>query len=217
MRRRVDFRLAALAVGLFIVIPGAAMLAADPTPAGLKWHPLPPLPDAEGFAAMFAGTCGDALMLAGGANFTGKRPWEGGIKQWYDTVWQLETPAGPWQQVGRLPQPTAYGVSASSSQGLVCAGGGRRRNISQTCTASPCAKAVCRLRNCLPCRNPARLPAGQSSKVRCIYSAASSGPMRRHVCERFGARLPAARRELASAGALSRGRTHAGRGRCGRG
>jgi N-acetylneuraminic acid mutarotase len=124
VKRRVDARLAALAAGLFLVIPEAAMLAADPSLVRLKWQHLPPLPDAEGFAGMFAGSCAGSLTIAGGANFTDKRPWEGGVKQWYDTVWQLESPEGPWRQVGRLPQPTAYGVSASTSQGLVCAGGG---------------------------------------------------------------------------------------------
>jgi len=116
--------LAILTVGMFLPIPGAVMLAADPSPVRLKWGQLPPLPDAEGFAGMFAGTSSDALAVAGGANFTGKRPWEGGIKQWYDTVWLLEKPEGPWRQIGRLPQPTAYGISASTPQGLVCAGGG---------------------------------------------------------------------------------------------
>lgn len=107
-------------------------MAADPTTAPLAWRQLPSLPDAEGFAGMFAGTCGDALCVAGGANFVGKRPWEGGVKLWYDDVWLLDAAqgdqaAGGWRRVGRLPHPTAYGISASTPAGLVCAGGGDGR------------------------------------------------------------------------------------------
>ena len=50
----------------------------------LKWEELPPLPDKEGFAGMFAGVSNDALLCIGGANFPDKMPWEGGVKKWYD-------------------------------------------------------------------------------------------------------------------------------------
>ena len=56
------------------------------------------LPDPEGFAGMFAGTCDEGLMLAGGANFTDQRPWEGGVKKWYDTVWRLDAPSAAWRK-----------------------------------------------------------------------------------------------------------------------
>ena len=46
------------------------------------WEKLPPLPDREGFAGSFAGVSGDALLVAGGANFPGAKPWEGGAKAW---------------------------------------------------------------------------------------------------------------------------------------
>ncbi len=92
------------------------------------WHTLAPLPDAEGFAGMFAGTIGEALVVAGGANFPGRRPWEGGLKTWYDAVWMLDEPGGTWRSAGRLPRPAAYGVSASTPDGLICAGGGDARH-----------------------------------------------------------------------------------------
>ncbi|MFO0044239.1 MAG: galactose oxidase, partial [Armatimonadota bacterium] len=50
------------------------------------WKQLPPLPDPEGFAAPFAGMSHNQLLVAGGANFPDKRPWEGGTKVWYDKV-----------------------------------------------------------------------------------------------------------------------------------
>ncbi|MGC3992223.1 MAG: galactose oxidase [Chthoniobacteraceae bacterium] len=95
-------------------------MAAPPPPT---WHSLPPLPDLEGFAAPFAGVHEGALIVAGGANFPEKRPWEGGTKAWYDTVYVLKTPEGKWQAAGKLPTPLGYGVSLSTPAGVVCAGG----------------------------------------------------------------------------------------------
>src|SRR5688500_12129660 len=86
----------------------------------LTWSPLPPLPDTEGFAAPFAGVSHGALLVAGGANFPGKKPWEGGAKVWYDTVFVLDHPAGSWRVAGKLPRPLAYGVSLATSSGVLC-------------------------------------------------------------------------------------------------
>lgn len=90
----------------------------------LAWRPLPPLPDREGFAAPFAGASGGALLVAGGANFPDKRPWEGGTKRWYDTIWVLENESGPWRAGGTLPAASAYGLSVSVPEGMICIGGG---------------------------------------------------------------------------------------------
>lgn len=87
------------------------------------WHQLPPIPDGEGFAGPFAGTHHGALIVAGGANFPDKRPWEGGTKVWYDHVLVLEKPTGPWRKVGKLPRPLGYGVSITTKEGVICAGG----------------------------------------------------------------------------------------------
>lgn len=72
---------------------------------------------------MFVGVSGGALLAAGGANFPDKRPWEGGKKIWYDTVFVLEKPDGQWKVAGKLPRPLGYGVSASHGSGVVCVGG----------------------------------------------------------------------------------------------
>lgn len=90
----------------------------------LQWTALPSLPDSEGFAAPFAGVHGDVLLVAGGAKFPDKRPWEGGVKKWYDTVFALPSPAAQWKVVGALPRPNGYGVSVSTADGVICAGGG---------------------------------------------------------------------------------------------
>lgn len=91
--------------------------------AGPAWETLPPVPDREGLAGAFAGVSGGALLVAGGANFPDRKPWEGGKKVWHDTVYVLEKPEGTWKAAGRLPRPLAYGVSASGPRGVVCVGG----------------------------------------------------------------------------------------------
>jgi N-acetylneuraminate epimerase len=92
-------------------------------PALGEWKRLPPLPDKEGFAGPFAGVSRDVLLVAGGANFPVKRPWEGGKKVWYDTIFALDRPDGEWRAVGKLPRPLGYGVSATHRASVVCVGG----------------------------------------------------------------------------------------------
>ncbi len=100
----------------------AGLRAAAPADA-LRWSQLPPLPDREGFAFPFAGISHGALLVAGGANFPDQRPWEGGTKVWYDTVYVLEKPEGTWRVAGRLPRPLGYGVSLTTKDGVICLGG----------------------------------------------------------------------------------------------
>src|SRR6187549_1212241 len=85
-------------------------LFAIPCPAQ-QWGKLPPLPEPLGVAAAFAGVSNGALIVAGGANFPDKMPWEGGKKVWNDRIWVLEKPDGQWREAGRLSRPLAYGVS----------------------------------------------------------------------------------------------------------
>jgi N-acetylneuraminic acid mutarotase len=93
----------------------------EPAP---EWKRLPSLPDKEGFAGPFAGVSNGALLVAGGANFPDKKPWEGGKKVWYDTVFVLDKPDGDWKVAGKLARPLGYGVSVTHRDGVVCVGGG---------------------------------------------------------------------------------------------
>jgi len=93
---------------------------------GGEWKQLPSLPDAEGFAGSIAGVSNGALLVAGGANFPKAKPWEGGAKVWYDTVFVLESPSAKWKVAGHLPRPLGYGVGVSYDNCLVCAGGSDR-------------------------------------------------------------------------------------------
>ena len=107
----------------FLLILGVTAMAARAETV-LHWDKLPPIPDREGFASPLAGTSGGALIVAGGANFPDKRPWEGGTKIWYDSVYVLDNPAGQWKSGFRLPRPAAYGVSLTTPEGIICIGGG---------------------------------------------------------------------------------------------
>lgn len=118
---------------------GALALAlAAPTWAAsvtaLEWSELPPLPPSAGrktqpgVAGPFAGVHREALIVAGGANFPDRMPWDGGTKVWWDDIWVLERRAGAeprWvtDKRFRLPRPLAYGFSVSTPQGVICAGG----------------------------------------------------------------------------------------------
>lgn len=113
---------------LAFCLPAAAACAQSApdmtTSPPLHWNELPALPDREGFAGSYAGVSGDALIVAGGANFPDKRPWEGGAKIWYDRLFVLEPAATSWRNAGRLPHAGGYGVSVNTPEGFVLIGGG---------------------------------------------------------------------------------------------
>ncbi|MDN3687048.1 sodium:solute symporter family transporter [Cyclobacterium jeungdonense] len=90
----------------------------------IQWKELPSIPDKEGYAGMFAGVSNGVLVVAGGANFPNKRPWEGGEKIWYDHIYLLENKDEVWQLAEqRLPQPLAYGVSVTFNNKIWVIGG----------------------------------------------------------------------------------------------
>lgn len=101
----------------------ALTMAASLHAAEMKWSQLPPIPDAEGFAASFAGVSGGALIVAGGANIAGEKWGETFVKKWYDSIWVLAEPDGAWAKAGKLPQPLGYGVSVSADDSVLCFGG----------------------------------------------------------------------------------------------
>lgn len=126
-----------------IILSSAGPAAASSAPASLRWRELPALPDAEGFAGSFAGTAQGALLVAGGANFPDKRPWEGGTKIWHDRVFVLPAGAPAWQAAGRLPAANGYGVSLTLEAGVLLAGGGdARRNFAEVWLAHRDGTAV---------------------------------------------------------------------------
>ena len=111
----------ALAVGMSMVACGAD----DPTDgsAWLDWERLPDLPDDLGVAGPFVGVHGDALIVAGGANFP-QPVWQS-EKAWHDRIDVLTVSGDGWEWVdgGQLPRPLGYGASVSTPDGVVCMGG----------------------------------------------------------------------------------------------
>ncbi|MEX2235725.1 MAG: sodium/solute symporter [Cyclobacteriaceae bacterium] len=90
----------------------------------LNWEELPSIPDREGFAGMYTGVSGGALICMGGANFPDGMPWEGGKKIWYDHIYILEKGATSWKLSNeKLPRPMAYGVSVTYNNRIILAGG----------------------------------------------------------------------------------------------
>lgn len=137
---------------LKFIIPLALLLAAAATPArgaetttqltrtdAIVWDDALCLPAANdstahrGLAGVFAGKTGGKLVIAGGANFPGAMPWEGGEKRWYGDVYLYDETNG-WQTFpDALPRPAAYGVSVTLPGGMLCIGG---------CDASRCMNEV---------------------------------------------------------------------------
>ncbi|MFN7293019.1 MAG: hypothetical protein ACK5YR_18550 [Pirellula sp.] len=89
----------------------------------IDWREMASLPNTEGLAGAFAGVSNDVLIVAGGANFPDKKPWEGGSKVWYDEIYAFDGSDAGWEIVGKLPRPLGYGVSVSYKQSVICVGG----------------------------------------------------------------------------------------------
>ena len=90
----------------------------------MKVTELKSIPDAayaKGVSAPFCGVVGDALVVAGGANFPDKSLLEGGAKRVYADIWAHTD--GEWAHVGVLPDSTAYGATFAVDGALVLAGG----------------------------------------------------------------------------------------------
>lgn len=108
------------------------LLARGSAAGSFTWSELPPLPDPVGFAAPYAGIAQGSLVVAGGANFPGGRPWSGARKIWHDRVFVLDAPDGAWREAGRLPRPLGYGVSLTIPEGVLCLGGSDEREHVRT-------------------------------------------------------------------------------------
>jgi len=83
---------------------------------------------AKGFAGAVIGVHNDMLIVAGGSDFPGKKPWEGGKKAYYNQIYTMALNEGGLQgqwklQKTSLPAPVAYSASASMEMGIVYAGG----------------------------------------------------------------------------------------------
>ncbi len=79
-----------------------------------------------GVAGAFIGNIDNNIIIAGGSDFPDGRPWEGGIKQYYDDIYVLEHGSGGYKctkTVSRLPEALGNGCAASSGKMIYCFGG----------------------------------------------------------------------------------------------
>jgi N-acetylneuraminate epimerase len=87
-----------------------------------------------GFAGAIHGVLNNALVLAGGANFPGKLPWEGGRKHYSDEIHILQRNKSQfiWNTSikARLEMPVAYCGNTSTEEGIVYAGGENENGLS---------------------------------------------------------------------------------------
>lgn len=106
-----------------------------------KFSLLPDLPPNTGYttqpglAGPYTGMDDGVLIVAGGANFPGKLPWEGGTKMYYDEIFILKKNTGEeytWEKTAeKIPFASAYGGAVETPNGLLCFGG----NTSDECIA----------------------------------------------------------------------------------
>lgn len=99
----------------------------------VEWSNVAHLPVAKngekqlGLAGVFAGVSNDVLLIGGGSNFPGLKPWEGGKKVHYNEIYILKKSnrnGFTWlTSKTQLKNKTAYGASATLTNGIICAGG----------------------------------------------------------------------------------------------
>lgn len=80
----------------------------------------------KGVSALYAGTLNGQLIMAGGCNFPHVPVADGGKKVFYDGIYTANLSEGTtleWKQVGQLPEASAYGVTVSNGESLICVGG----------------------------------------------------------------------------------------------
>lgn len=80
----------------------------------------------KGISALYAGTIDEQLVIAGGCNFPDIPVADGGKKVFYNEVYATpltDDTLFHWRRVGSLPNASAYGVTISTQNGLICVGG----------------------------------------------------------------------------------------------
>jgi cyclically-permuted mutarotase family protein len=98
-----------------------------------RFTTLPDLPPNSGYsvqpglAGPYTGIDDNVLIVAGGANFPDKAPWEGGVKKFYDEIFILKINKQGnynWEKsTEKIPHSAAYGGAVETPAGLFCFGG----------------------------------------------------------------------------------------------
>lgn len=106
----------------------------------IQWENIASLQNSDGSISLgFAGAINalddDALIIAGGANFPDKMPWEGGKKYYSDAIHILQKTGDKYEwnkkTNTKLPTPIAYCGNTSTPKGIVYAGGENDNGLSK--------------------------------------------------------------------------------------
>lgn len=123
---------------LFMLISSDA-LPQQASNSTIQWTVVAKITQADGhlspgFAGAINGVFNNALILAGGANFPDKLPWEGGRKHYSDEIHILLRNKDQFiwntRVTAKLKTPVAYCGNTSTEQGIVYAGGENENGLS---------------------------------------------------------------------------------------
>ena len=105
----------------------------------VEWKKAAQLQNADGslslgFAGPINGVSNNVLIVAGGANFQDKMPWEGGKKHYSNEIHVLEKVGNDYHwnknSVNTLPEPIAYPGNTTTNLGIVYVGGENENGLS---------------------------------------------------------------------------------------
>lgn len=105
----------------------------------MKWKIAAEIHDAKnqskslGLAGPISGIHQNKLLIAGGSNFPGQKPWQGGKKKYYDDIYLFVKKGNHLLQekaVFKLPFNIAYAANCMAPEGIIVAGGENENGIS---------------------------------------------------------------------------------------
>lgn len=126
---------------ILIIMPNSTSLFAQTNiNPNIEWKTATHMQDPQGkpilgLAGAINGVHKDVLIVAGGANFPDKMPWEGGQKKYYNTIQVLEKKGDKYSWNSEvdsyLPEPIAYCGVTSTDLGVVYVGGENKNGFSK--------------------------------------------------------------------------------------
>ncbi|MGL2992818.1 kelch repeat-containing protein [Flavobacterium sp. TSSA_36] len=126
---------------ILIIMPNSTSLFAQTNiNPNIEWKTAAHMQDLQGkpilgLAGAINGVHKDVLIVAGGANFPEKMPWEGGQKKYYNTIQVLEKKGDNYSwntEVDTyLPEPIAYCGVTSTDLGVAYVGGENKNGYSK--------------------------------------------------------------------------------------
>jgi len=127
-------------LSLLIMIVNTEAFSQEKAMATIQWEKIATLENSDGsrsigLAGAISAVNDHALIIAGGANFPYKMPWEGGKKYYSDEIHILQQLDGKYvwnkKASAKLPEPIAYCGNTSTQSGIVYAGGENEAGISK--------------------------------------------------------------------------------------